>query len=70
MSLGTVSIEVTKNPFRVCTLKGLWTLAKQTKKEKLQESTQIPLLPPTWMRLLFSHRLNPIVSTEKDSEYS
>ena len=34
------------------------------------ENTQIPLLPPTWMQLLFSHHLNPIVSTEKDSDYA
>ena len=43
---------------------------KQRKKGKLLENTQIPLLPPTWMQLLFSHHLNPIVRTEKDSEYA
>ena len=35
----------------------------------MPENAKIPLLPPTWMWLLFAHRLNPILSTEKDSEY-
>ena len=33
------------------------------------ENSKIPLLPPTWMCMFFSHRLNPNLSTEKDSEY-
>ena len=36
----------------------------------MPENTKILLLPPTWMWLLFSYHLNPILITEKDSEYA
>ena len=35
----------------------------------MPENTKTLLLPPTWMWFLLSYRLNPILSTEKDSEY-
>ena len=33
------------------------------------EDSKIPLLPPIWMWLFFSHPLNPNLSTEKGSDY-